>query len=573
VHEEEGKGQGEMSDSNQRQRRAWPTAVALTVCALVVLASPAAAAEILNRPFKGVLVNGKPIPPNPAVPGDKGDPGIEDACGVAVDFEGNIYISDYYHNSIKIYRPKLVGELTDVAPAGNGPCGLAIDFSGTLYVNYWHGAVATSGGLIVDKGPATGVTTDPTTGDVYVTRRNSIAVYESPVIPGEAPAFEIDPGPGGSLEDGFGVAVSGFEGTAGRVYVADAGDDTVKVYDPAISLTSPVQTIDGAGTPQRGFVSLFDASLAIEQSSGHLFVADNTQPGFTHPVAAVDEFNAEGDFRGQLQAPLIHAEPVGLAINEAAFPPSGEIPGELYVTSGNGSSSVFPSGVHVIPDSEATVLYHFGLGGEGQGLTISKSGPGSGTVTSSPAGIDCGAACKAEFNSGAIVTLSAIAAEGSVFSGWSGACTGTGSCQVTMSAAKSVDAQFSPAPALLEVARKATGGDAAVSTGATDGGSGAGLALGETARRGATVTLPVSNDRAGVLVLRGKGVRRLRADLATPGTRVLRLRLEWFGRKALAKSKRHLLAVPVVVSFSPAQGGGATVTRRKVVFRQSERGR
>lgn len=77
-------------------------------------------------------------------------------------------------------------------------------------------------------------------------------------------------------------------------------------------------------------------------------------------------------------------------------------------------------------------------------LTVSKSG--TGTVTSSPAGINCGATCSASYNSGTSVTLTATAAAGSTFTGWSGACTGTGSCIVTMSAAKSVTATFTVPP-------------------------------------------------------------------------------------------------------------------------------
>jgi hypothetical protein len=44
------------------------------------------------------------------------------------------------------------------------------------------------------------------------------------------------------------------------------------------------------------------------------------------------------------------------------------------------------------------------------------------------------------------VTLTATASAGSTFTGWSGACTGTGSCVVTMSAAKSVTATFTVPP-------------------------------------------------------------------------------------------------------------------------------
>jgi hypothetical protein len=75
-------------------------------------------------------------------------------------------------------------------------------------------------------------------------------------------------------------------------------------------------------------------------------------------------------------------------------------------------------------------------------LTITKTGTGSGTVTSSPSGIDCGAACSASYSSGTQVTLTPTAASGSAFTGWSGACTGTGSCVVSMTADRSVTANF-----------------------------------------------------------------------------------------------------------------------------------
>jgi hypothetical protein len=67
---------------------------------------------------------------------------------------------------------------------------------------------------------------------------------------------------------------------------------------------------------------------------------------------------------------------------------------------------------------------------------------GTGTVSSSPAGISCGAVCSTAYRAGTSVTLSAVPAAGSVFAGWTGACTGTGSCVVSMTAAKSVAATF-----------------------------------------------------------------------------------------------------------------------------------
>jgi len=79
-------------------------------------------------------------------------------------------------------------------------------------------------------------------------------------------------------------------------------------------------------------------------------------------------------------------------------------------------------------------------------LTVTKAGSGSGTVSSSPAGIDCGATCSAAFASGTSVTLTATAATGSTFAGWSGACSGTGSCVVTMDQARAVTATFTLQP-------------------------------------------------------------------------------------------------------------------------------
>jgi PKD repeat protein len=76
-------------------------------------------------------------------------------------------------------------------------------------------------------------------------------------------------------------------------------------------------------------------------------------------------------------------------------------------------------------------------------LTITKDGTGSGTVTSSPTGIDCGSTCSYPFDDGTHVDISAEAASGSAFSTWSGACSGNGTpCTVVMSEARNVTATF-----------------------------------------------------------------------------------------------------------------------------------
>ena len=86
-----------------------------------------------------------------------------------------------------------------------------------------------------------------------------------------------------------------------------------------------------------------------------------------------------------------------------------------------------------VPASAGTVSY---------ALSIAKAGFGYGTVTSDPPGIDCGVTCSGSPTAGTVVTLVPNPATGSTFAGWSGACSGTGSCSITMSGSKSVTAKF-----------------------------------------------------------------------------------------------------------------------------------
>jgi Fe-S cluster biogenesis protein NfuA len=98
-------------------------------------------------------------------------------------------------------------------------------------------------------------------------------------------------------------------------------------------------------------------------------------------------------------------------------------------------------------------------------LSVSKTGTGAGTVTSSPAGINCGVTCSFEYEEGKVVELKPLASTGSRFTEWSGACTGTGTCKVTMSAAKAVAARFDLVPKFkLTVSKTGTGAGTVTST-------------------------------------------------------------------------------------------------------------
>ena len=81
-------------------------------------------------------------------------------------------------------------------------------------------------------------------------------------------------------------------------------------------------------------------------------------------------------------------------------------------------------------------------------LTVAKAGTGKGTITSSPSGINCGSTCSKTYSKATSVRLNATVTSGSVFAGWSGACTGTAtSCTVSVAAATTVGATFNLAAA------------------------------------------------------------------------------------------------------------------------------
>ncbi len=82
-------------------------------------------------------------------------------------------------------------------------------------------------------------------------------------------------------------------------------------------------------------------------------------------------------------------------------------------------------------------------------LTVTKAGSGSGTVSSSPAAIDCGATCAANLDHGTAVTLAGTQGAGSQPALWSGcdSVNGANECVVAMTAAKDVTATFDTLPA------------------------------------------------------------------------------------------------------------------------------
>jgi DNA-binding beta-propeller fold protein YncE len=326
--------------------RLWIASFAcLLVAALALGAAPATAfrASVSHGTPEGReewLTDGELAKLPPATEGQ-----IEGACGVAYSpLSGNLSVADYYHREVHQFSSSgtYVGSLSLAGGLPftqinelNAVCGLAIDASGRRYANEFHQRVLLlPGEEVIDPGEATGVAVDAA-GNLYVDDRTYVAVYDAPVTPGDLPARKIGTG---SLVNAFGVAV---DSAGDRVYVADAADQTVKMFEPKVDLTSPVTTIDGPSG--EGFNSLFNAALTVDWSKtageGHLLVVDDLEPLTARPRAAIYEFTATGNFLDRLTTRKVGPPGEVKAIGPIFGEPSGiavaPSSGNLYVTTGN----------------------------------------------------------------------------------------------------------------------------------------------------------------------------------------------------------------------------------------------
>jgi Divergent InlB B-repeat domain len=170
----------------------------------------------------------------------------------------------------------------------------------------------------------------------------------------------------------------------------------------------------------------------------------------------------------------VTSNPAGIDCGSTCGPVAFDLHGDVTLTAGPDPGSTF-TGWSVIGqpgacpgtgtctvtlDTATTVVATFKTP---QDLTVLKDGTGTGSVTSGPAGIDCGSTCgPAPFDEDSSVVLTAIPDAHQVFDGWSvegqpGACPGTGTCSVGMTGAKTVTATFTQITHNVSVTRDGTG--------------------------------------------------------------------------------------------------------------------
>jgi hypothetical protein len=448
---------------------------------------------------------------------------FEQPCGTATDPHGDIYVAsagaglgEGTEGRIDVFDPQ-GNYLTEIHDE-HQPCDVSVDSKGNVYVAEYAGKAAVRfepsaypppkgseygpRAVVHEQNPgdlcggsctsAWSVAVDPSNDHLYVGGLVSGVLEYDSAANGQALLREDI---GAELNDLVGVDIYG---KTHQVYSTGSkpGGEAGNPEDARVFILNPAGDevkceIDGAETPQGGFGWVFGTtSIAVDQSNGDVYVGDFDAS--TRQV--VDQFDSDCKYLGQIEHSFKKTQiGIGLSVGidtpclDALGEPCGgkayDSPnaGELYVGQGNSGSTY------------RVYAFKPPVGAPEFPLTVSKAGSGEGTVTSTPSGIECGAVCAAEFEEGAEVTLTASPAGGSSFAGWSGAgCSGTGTCEVTMSEAQSVTAEFTEAAAVLHTLTVTVEGEGEVSadsgtiSGCTSSG---GAACEGSYEEGATVTL------------------------------------------------------------------------------------
>jgi len=351
--------------------------------------------------------------------------GLHSPTRIAIGTDGKIYVTDSSKDRIQVYSP--AGRLKYTVNNFMGvPLSIAVDSAGNFYV----GDDRTKSVMVFDSN--------------WQFLRKLGSGNREFALPGD-------------------IAVSA---STGRIYVTDSKNNIVKIYNADGSLYS---VVGSRGSNAGQFI--FPTGIAVDDTNSELLVGDEMYNG-TEWVSRIQIFDLNGNYTGVITLGASYNVKVqGITIDSlgrvyAVNPLKGRV--DVYERTGTYLSSIgkigTASGELKIPsdavidsnsrlliassDSSRVVLY--GIDNytipidppDIYTLTVVKNGTGAGTVTSSPSGINCGSGCSAMYEAGTSVTLAATPAADSLFAGWSGACSGTGSCAISISGDTNVSASF-----------------------------------------------------------------------------------------------------------------------------------
>jgi len=345
-------------------------------------------------------------------------------CGIGVDSSGNPWFADFSNGLQKLSAADGSAVGSPILATGNS-CHFAFDASDNVALNHFSSGVdlydQTERLLAtIDSLVSADVAVDTTSGAIYDVPGFFVSVHDSSGNPIGSGQFGS-----GTISNAIGVTANGSDS---RVYVSDpnATPPKVWIYSSAPSHQVTV-TVGGSGS---GRVDSDSSTISGCTSSGG---------------AACSEFDDDG-----------------ATVTLTGTPDPGSGP---PTWSGCDTVTVDDTcQVSISGDKNVTATFDVQ-----PRLDVSTAGTGSGSVTSSPAGIECGATCSGLFDHGTSVTLTATPAASSTFTGWSGGgCSGTGTCDVTLNADTTVTATFALDPPPTVVTGSASG---VTQTGATVAGT------------------------------------------------------------------------------------------------------
>ncbi|HLH41274.1 MAG TPA: hypothetical protein VKX39_19150 [Bryobacteraceae bacterium] len=410
--------------------------------------------------------------------------------GLAMDQSGNLYIADTANNVIR--KVDTSGTITTVAGNNNagfagdggsatsaslsGPTDVAVDSSGNLWIadtgnqrirevsggtiktvagggSDQSGAglgtsenIAAPGGVAVEPG---GTILFSDSSHNRVLRLNKDGTIQT-IAGGNGAGFSGDGGPATSAKLRSPLGLS--EDSSGNIYIADSGNDairqvgsdgliaTVAGFGPSANGTG-TGGYNGDGSPATSY-TLNQPSSVLATGNCQVLIADTSNHRLRQLSVAV--------------LYTVTTSPAGLQVivdgQQVMTPASFSwLPGTQHTV---GAPAAQPGSAGTQYTGSGTQTVSVPCGAARQALTVTLSAqyfltlsPGAGGTISGAQGYQ---------NAGSQVMLTANPFPGYTFTGWTGACTGTGSCQVTMNGPETVGANFTasnagPAPVITSV--------------------------------------------------------------------------------------------------------------------------
>lgn len=358
---------------------------------------------------------------------------------IAFDGAGNLYIADAYNHRVRKVTPD--GVITTVAGSSeepgysgdggpatqarlNTPTGVTVDNQGNLYIaDSWNHRVRKVGpdGIISSLNLnglnyPTGVTVDGQ-GNLYIADYGNFQVLKRDsagnlsVVAGNGRGSAS--GDGGPAVDAGLTPVDIVVDQAGNLYIADMDNHRIRIVNPQ----GIIHTVAGTGTEGFGgdggpatAARLSQPSDLTVYQNNVLYIADRgnhrirrmDRGGNIITVAGSGVSGYNGD--GILPTRAHLSYPAGVAVD-----PNGN----LYLADTNNYRIRRLQGGGTLPTQSLQIV----LTGTGTGSVSAPAGLGS--------GINCGAQCAENYYTSSPVTLSAQPAPDSIFTGWSGDCSGT----------------------------------------------------------------------------------------------------------------------------------------------------